>query len=252
MAYQRILVLGGRGGCGRSSLACGMASALALRGKRVVLVDFDLSERSLDMYLGMESRVVYDLGDLFSHRATPTEVALCHEKLQNLYLIPGVYRMGQTPSALATERVLGAISGELNCDCLILDGSYGAASLLAPLVDCCLVMTTPDALSIRSAASVVDLLRECSMSDSLLVINKMREQHGSDLRAIIDKVGIPLGGILPYDPDLALWQERGIPPHKGTGTLFGAASANIAMRLMGAHTPLLEGLSLNRNKWLGR
>lgn len=252
MNYRRILVVGGRGGCGRSLLASGMAASLAVRGKRVGLVDFDLWERSLDMYLGVESRVVYDLGDLLARQVTPRDVAIQYEGIKNLYLIPGAYQLRRAPTALDVERVLGQIAGELSLDYLVIDTSHSATSLLAPLVDITLVVTKADALSIRSAASVVDELRASSMADALLVINQMKESDGGALRGIIDRVGIPLGGLIPLDNDLARWQERGVPLHKGTGTLFGAAVYNIAMRLTGAHVPLLEGLPLNRNKWLGR
>lgn len=252
MDYRRILTLGGRGGCGCSALASGMAASLALRGKRVGLVDFDLWERSLDMYLGLESRVVYDLGDLLSRQVSPRDVAIRHEGIKNLFLIPGTYQVSKLPTALEVERVLGAITGELSLDYLVIDTSHSAAALLSTLVDCNLVVSKADPLSIRSAASVVDHIKEHSMADTLLVINHMRESIGQDLGDIIDRVGIPLGGLIPADSEVSRWQERGVPPHKGTGTLFGAAAYNIAMRLAGAHVPLLEGLPLNRNKWLGR
>jgi septum site-determining protein MinD len=229
-----------------------MGASLALRGKRVGVVDFDLWERSLDMYLGLESRIVYDLGDLLTKQAAPQDVAIRHEKIQSLYLIPGAYGLRKLPSVLEVERVLGAIKGELSLDYLIIDASHEALGLLAPLVDCHLILTKSDALSVRSAASVVDRIREVSMADALLILNEMRENDGAQLRDLIDRVGIPLGGLIPFDAELARWQARGVPPHKGTGTLFGAAAYNIAMRLSGAHVPLLEGLPINRNKWLGR
>ena len=76
MVLRRVMIAGGRGGCGKSTVAAGLACALAQRGVRTAVLDFDLSERSLDMYLGCESRTVYDLSDLLSGERV--SVALLH------------------------------------------------------------------------------------------------------------------------------------------------------------------------------
>jgi septum formation inhibitor-activating ATPase MinD len=217
----------------------------------VALVDFDIWEPSLDMYLGLESRVVYNLGDLYRHRVQAKDVALPYEGIQGLTLIPGACRLQPTPSPLEAERVLGAIMGETGAECLVIDASREVASLLAPLVDCTIVVATPDALSIRSSASLVDLVGERATGDIRLVVNRMTQDAPYDLRTLIDRVGVPLLGVIPYDTALSSWQERGIPLHRGTDTYMGIGTYNIAMRLLGGHAPLLEGMGLNRHKWLG-
>jgi len=255
MTYRRILIAAGRGGSGRSTVAAGLACAFALRGTRVALVDFDLSEPSLDMNLGLEDRAVYHLGDLLSGAAGVRDVAIRHPLLPELYLIPGAYHLRRPPTPEEAERVLSAIRAETGAERIVVDTSQpsdASVRVCAPICDAALVVLTPTPLAVRSAASLGLLLTEWGCGERLMVLNRLSGGQYPDLRAVIDRVGMPLIGLVPEDSGIPAAQAEGIPPCLDRRTSGSAVSfGNMAARLSGEHRPLLWGLSGNRKRLLG-
>ena len=256
MSARRILLTGSRGGCGKSSIAAGIAWALARAGKKTALVDLDLAERSLDMYLSCEDRVVYDLGDLLIGQTRARDVALCPNGAEGLYLIPGAYHLRRPPTKEEIERVFSAIENELGVSYLIVDTSSAAdpsVKLAAGLCHEALMVVCDSPLSLRSAASLMDTLHEFGMDDVRMVVNRfsMDPKDPTDLRTMIDTTGMRLLGVVPECPSFAREQGAGVSALRAkTCPKMACAISNIAARLMGDQRPLLTGISCRRKKIL--
>lgn len=256
MRTQKILVTGSRGGCGKSSVAAGIAAALSRLGARVALLDLDLSERSLDMYLGCEDRVVYDLGDLLTGQRSVRDVAVSPDGLEGLYLIPGAYHLRRPPTQEELARILAAAVGELDVAYVVVDTSSAAdpsVRLGAALCDLALMTVTDGYLPMRSAASLADTLHEWGMDEVQMVVNRfsLDPRHPTDLRRMIDTTGIRLLGVVPDCPPFArLEDEGGSPFSSRETTAVATAFSNMARRLTGALCPLLDGIPCKRRRLL--
>ena len=258
MNWRRLFVTSGRGGCGKSTVAAGLACALAQRGKRVVLVDLDLCERSLDVYLGCEDRVVYDLNDLLSGTRDVQGVAIEVPSLSGLYLISGAYHLRRMPTGEEIERLFSQIEHALAPDFLVVDTSSvsdPSVKLCAKMCDLAILVTTPGVLALRSAASMADTLHEFGRDEIRLVVNEFsvdtKHPSAPDLREMIDTSGVRLLGILPKSEEIALHQDEGIPPCLSKKkTLAKAAFDNMACRLLGEVCPLMTNMSVPRKKLL--
>ena len=256
MGAMKILVTGSRGGCGKSSVAAGLAIAMSLAGEKVALLDLDLAERSLDMYLGCEDRVVYDLGDLLTGERSVRDVAVRPDGLDRLYLIPGAYHLRRPPTQTELARILSAAEGELGVTHVIVDTSGVAdpsVKLGAALCDRALIVVTDGYLSMRSAASLADTLHEWGLDGAEMVVNRfsMDTKHPTDLRTVIDTTGLCLIGVVPDIPPFARMQDAGTPAVRcREGAPVATAFANIARRLSGENCPLLSGIACKRRKLL--
>ena len=251
MDTRCIMISAGRGGVGCSSLAVGLARAIASQGKSAVLLDYDLSERSLDILLGVEDRVVYDLGDLLT-AAPLSQVALPIPSAPRLTLIPGAYHLSRRPDTAETERLLSRVKRDLQPDFLICDtGSISDGVLLSPFVDEAIIAVTPSVLSLRSATSCVDLLLESGLRQARMVVTRysldVRSHHAVALRQLIDRTGMRLLGIVPEEPENAALMADGRVPEGNLAVSY----ANIAVRLVGGHAPLLSSMrGIRREKLL--
>ncbi len=236
MGIKRLVFCSGRGGSGKSVLTVGIGRALAARGKRVVLLDLDLAERSLDMLLGCEDRVVYDLGDLLASRRAPLGVVISPDASDKLFLIPGAYHLRRPPTASELERVIGSVERTLGADMVLIDTaspidpSFAAAVTIS---DAAVSVMRADPLGIRSAASLSSRLSDMGREEIQLVVNGISPHDTVDLREIADTVrGRPLG-VVPMITDFSL-----DIPHAS----FVRATENIAARLLGEASPLLDGV----------
>lgn len=256
MGTEKILVTGSRGGCGKSSVAAGLAAALSLMGEKTALIDLDLAERSLDMYLGCEDRVVYDLGDLLTGERSVRDVAVLPDGFDRLYLIPGAYHLRRPPTQTELARVLSAAEGELGVTRIVIDTSGAAdpsVKLGAALCDRALLVVTDGYLPMRSAASLADTLHEWGMDNVEMVVNRfsMDPKRPTDLRTVIDTTGLRLVGVVPDAPAFARMQDAGTPAVRCREAIpVTAAFDNIAHRLMGENRPLLSGIPCKRRKLL--
>ncbi len=256
MVLRRVMIAGGRGGCGKSTVAAGLACALAQRGVRTAVLDFDLSERSLDMYLGCESRTVYDLSDLLSGERRPGGVAVEVPGVSGLFLIPGAYHLRRMPDAEETERLFSAIENDLKCETLIVDTSAASdpsVRLCCTLCEAAVLVAVPGALSVRSTASLADTLHEWGMDEIRMVVNRLSAdlKKPTDLRRFIDGTGLRLLGAVPYSEALPAAQDSGAPACLAKGCEdVRQTFSNMAARLEGETCPLLSGTRLPRRKLL--
>jgi septum site-determining protein MinD len=224
----------------------------------VVLVDLDLGERSLDVYLGCEDHVVYDMGDLLNGTRDVGGVAVTVPQIDGLHFVAGAYHLRRMPTGEELERMFSQIENALLPDFLVVDTSSvsdPSTKLCAKLCDLAILVATPGVLSLRSTASLSHTLQEFGVGEMRLVVNGFScdPKHPSkpDIREMVDTSGVRLLGILP--------RCDGIPPTQDEGTflsyineqnLANIAFDNMARRLLGKTCPLMSNMSIPRKKLL--
>ncbi len=258
---RRILVTSCKGGVGKSTVSIGIATALATLGKRILLIDFDLGNRSLDLMLGLEDSLIYDICDLTLGRADCEAVVTLHPEYPNLAFIGAPFRyegnMNTTDFGMALDRLCDVY----DFDFVMIDTSGGAhesVAMSAPLCDTALIVSSQNPTAIRAAEKSGIILDENNVESQYLIINGMdTSPEGMKKRAgileMIDRTRTPLIGVVPMDVHLSLLSEEGKSVFHEKKSNSKTAFLNIARRLCGENVPLLDGFKdVKRKKFLFR
>lgn len=240
---QTIVITSGKGGTGKTSVLCGIASCLAAMKYRVLCLDLDVGLRNLDIALGMSDRVLMDFSDVICQRCSLEEAVVEHPDISHLYLLTaplGARSSHIRPTDLAA--LLGQIRERF--DYCLIDSPAGIGSgfaLAAQGANRAIVVSTTEPASLRDAQQAVNLLRERDIPIHL-VVNKMSKTMLRRLHTTIDDAmdtaGLPLLGIVPQDDKVPVCNALGqIVIQKER---WGAAIAyyNIARRLTGQRVRL--------------
>lgn len=259
---RRILITSCKGGVGKSTVAIGISLALATAGKRVVLIDFDLGNRSLDLMLGMQDSLLYDICDLTSGRADCETVLHVHPEHPNLAFIGGPFRYSGDADTESFQNALDRLEELYDFDFAIVDTSGGAhesVAIAAPACETALIVSSQNPTAIRAAEKSGMILDESGVETQYLVVNCFDTDKNSFSRRagvleMIDRTRTQLLGIVPMDTQINLLSEEG-------KSVFGrrkksnsrTAFENIARRLAGETVPLMQGFKrFKRGKFLFR
>jgi septum site-determining protein MinD len=240
-----IVITSGKGGTGKTAVTCGVASALAELGKRVLCVDVDIGLRNLDVTMGMADQCLMDFTDVIEGRCTLRAAVCEHPTQKGLYLLNAPMTL---PSGRITEERMRAMVSNacMWFDYVLLDCPAGIGSGFR-LAVCgaqeALVVTTTDTTALRDAQMTVSRLRSYHIPVHLVVnrVNKkLMRKLQTNIDDAMDTVGLPLIGVIPDDPK--------VPESNGQGQLvidrqFSAAAKayrNISSRLTGRKTPLMR------------
>ncbi len=243
---EYLLVTSCKGGVGKSTSAVGLAAALARRGKRVLLCDCDFDMRCLDLMLGLENEVVYDLYDAAVCRVPVEKAVMRVEGLEDLGFIAAPFRGGDELTPEMLKNVFTRAEAALGYEYIILDtpGSLVSDAILGTgLPFTAVIVASHQPSSIRAADKTGEYLSERRVNVQRLLINCF-DMDGAlsgkrpGINEIIDRSFIQLCGIVPEERALMLSGERG---KLTDGTNAAAAFDNIACRLMGRYVPLFMG-----------
>lgn len=232
-------VVSGKGGVGKSTVACMLGTVFARQGYRTLLIDADEGLRCLDLMLGIAQDVAFDLGDLLAGHCDAKDAIKPIPGIKNLFLLPAPHSAGHINGRL-TELVTALREP---FDRILIDASAGighgfaAASAASDEV---LAVVGCDPVSIRDARNVCELLRDVSESKRRMIINRFDYKTAKRLRVphidnIIDATALQLVGIVPYDALLAVGTVNGKPITKGRAW---RAFVRIAHRLDGKNIRL--------------
>lgn len=260
MSIQCIMIASSKGGIGKSTVSLGIASALSRMGKRVLLCDLDFGSPCLDMLTGAEDSALYTVADVIKGRCNAAEAAVqpCGDKGINLYLLAAPSGINADTEAGFSDadsaaNAIRTAAQALECDFVILDTGAGisfGSNVAAMAADQALIVAGHSPVSLRSAESTAQRIRDGGVEDIRLIINSFDSLgvRGSADRkgifSIIDTSGLPLCGVVPYDYSLTLLHEK-----RGKcagGGLSGIAFDNIARRLMQENVPLFSGMKKMR------
>lgn len=238
-----ISVTSGKGGSGKSSVSVGLATSLARNGRKVIIVELDIGLRCVDIMLGLENNVVYDLGDIVSGNCSVQDAILSSERRGVLDYIAAPINIS---SQFDFDRVVKSLQSlKMRYDYVIVDTPAGLGlSILSVknLADLAIIVATPDPICIRDGEKVAALMEQEGFTNYKLIINKvsrrtMRKSPIRDLDAVIDGVGAQLIGVIPEDIafQIALSKGEWLDSKNVVNLVFEA----IAARIEGKYKPLI-------------
>lgn len=247
MTAQVITVTSGKGGVGKTTAVANLATALALDGKKVVCIDGDIGLRNLDVVMGLENRIVYDVVDVIEGRCKLKQAMIRDKHYSNLYLIPAAQTRDK--NAISPSDMIH-ICNELRpeADFVIVDSPAGIErgfrNAVAP-ADRILVVTNPEVSAVRDADRVVGILEAEEKGNPSLIINRLNPtlvKNNDMLSAedVLDLLGIQLIGVVPEDELVIIGSNRGAPVVTDSKSRAGIAFRNIAKRLQGMEVPFLD------------
>ncbi len=247
MKAQVITVSSGKGGVGKTTAVANIAVALAAEGCKVACLDGDIGLRNLDVIMGLENRIVYDIVDVIEGRCKLRQAMIRDKHLPELYLIPAAQTRDKTavsPSDMV--RICNELRPDL--DFVLIDSPAGIErgfrNAIAP-ADRVLVVTNPEVSAVRDADRVIGILEAEEKHSPALIINRLNpalvNKHDMlSAEDVIDLLGIPLIGIVPEDETVIVSANRGTPVAQDPKSRAGQAFRNIAGRVRGREVPFLD------------
>lgn len=242
-----IVVTSGKGGVGKTTTTANIGTGLALKGKSVVLVDADIGLRNLDVVMGLENRIVYDLVDVVEGSCRLRQALIKDKRYANLYLLPAAQtkdknavnpeQMQKLTSDLAEEFDYVIV----DCPAGIEQGFKNAIAGASRAV----VVTTPEVSAVRDADRIIGLLEASGLRNPQLVINRIKidmVKRGDmmNIDDMIDILAIDLLGVVPDDDLIVVSTNKGEPAIANEVSLAGQAYRNIVRRIMGEDVPFMN------------
>ena len=247
MSGKVLTITSGKGGVGKSTTTANLALGLALAGKKVVAVDLDIGLRNLDMILGLENRIVYDVVNVVEKVCRIKQALIKDKRTDNLFLIAAAQTRDK--SAVKPEQVI-ELTNELrkDFDFIILDspagieGGFRNAMLPADEV---IIVTTPEISSVRDADRVIGILEANGKKEMSLIINRVnpvlvRKGDMMSKDDVLQVLSIPLIGFVPEDENIVSYTNIGEPSILHPESPSGKAYKNITQRILGKDVPFME------------
>lgn len=254
MAGRIITITSGKGGVGKSTVTGNLSVALARQNKRVACIDLDIGLRNLDLVLGLENRVVYDLMDVVEGRVRWKQALVTHKLEKRLSLLPAS-QWRQKSALRATEIVRLCKDMISDFDFIIIDCPAGVEegfyNAIAP-ADEIIIVATPEVSPVRDAARVIDRLNEVKKFKQSLILNRVRPALVSrgDMLSVsdcIELLNLELLGVILEDSSVISNTNKGMPVAMVKHSKAGDEFNRIARRLLGENLPLEAGIA---PKWL--
>jgi len=257
MSAKVITITSGKGGVGKTTATANIGAALANSGQRVACIDADIGLRNLDVVLGLENRIVYDLVDAVEGRCRLNQAMIKDKHIPDLYLIPSAQTRDKTavsPSDMI--RLCDELRPDL--DWILIDSPAGIErgfkNAIAP-ADQVIVITNPEVSAVRDADRIIGIVEAEEKGTPRLLINRLnpemvRQNNMLSADDVIDLLAIHLLGIVPEDKNVLISTNKGIPIALDGKSPAGQAYRNIARRIQGEEVPLMDldkgGSLLNR------
>ncbi len=242
-----VTITSGKGGVGKTTTTANIGVALARLDQRVVLIDADIGLRNLDIIMGLENRIVYDLVDVVEGRCKLRQAMIKHKQLPELYLIPAAQTRDKTAVSPA-DMVKIADQLRPEFDFILIDCPAGIErgfrNAVAP-ADEVLIVTNPEVSAVRDADRIIGLLEAEGKNTPHLILNRVKTEmirKGEMLSPedVTDILAIKLIGIVPEDESVVSSSNSGTPLAFLDGSRAGTAYRNIARRLMGENVPFMQ------------
>jgi septum site-determining protein MinD len=244
---QSIVITSGKGGVGKTTTTANLGVALASLGYKVVMIDADIGLRNLDVVMGLENRIVYDLVDVVEGYCRLRQALIKDKRIEGLFLLPSAQTRDK--NAVNPDQMKTLIE-ELReeHDYIIVDCPAGIEQGFRNAVagaDRAIIVTTPEVSAVRDADRITGLLESSGLEKPDLIVNRVKPKMISrgdmmDISDIIDILAIDLLGVVPDDESIVVSTNRGEPAVMIEGSRAGQAFRNIAKRILGETVPLLD------------
>jgi septum site-determining protein MinD len=242
-----ITVTSGKGGVGKTTTVASVGIGLAQLGRKVCLLDTDIGLRKLDLMLGLENRIVYDLVDVIEGVCKLRQSLVRHKEFPNLALLPAAqtrYKEEVSPSQV--KQVVDELKNEF--EYILIDspaGIEGGFRNAIAAADRAILVVNPEIPSVRDSDRVIGLLEAADLTEIDLIVNRVQPgmvKAGDMLSVerIQNHLAINLLGIVPEDRRIIRSSNTGEPVIMDAKSLAGRAFSNISRRLNGESVPFME------------
>ncbi|MBF0804659.1 MULTISPECIES: septum site-determining protein MinD [Neisseria] len=244
-----IVVTSGKGGVGKTTSSASIASGLAIRGHKTAVIDFDVGLRNLDLVMGCERRVVYDLINVIQGEASLTQALIKDKHCDNLFILPASQtRDKDTLNHEGVGRVLKELTDEMNFEYVICDSPAGiekGALMALYYADEAIITTNPEVSSVRDSDRILGILQSKSLKaekgetvkEHLLITrySPERVEKGEMLSVqdICDILRIPLIGVIPESQNVLQASNSGAPVIHQNDVAAAEAYKDVVSRLLG-------------------
>ena len=242
-----IVITSGKGGVGKTTTTANIGTGLAMNGKRVVVVDADTGLRNLDLLLGLENRIVYNLVDVVEGTCRMKQALIKDKRYDNLFLLPTAQTKDKTAvNVTQMAKIIEELTKDF--DFVLIDCPAGIEHGFENAVagaDRAIVVTTPEVSAVRDADRIIGKLEAKGLEDHQLIINRIRYEMTKrgemlNIEDMTDILAIKLLGIVPDDEKIVISTNRGEPAVIDESSRAGQAYRNIAKRLMGEEVPFMN------------
>ena len=226
---KKIVFVSGKGGVGKSTLCTATAKALSENGKNVLIEEADSGFGCIDIMLGLENEVVYNLQDIIDKKIDFEKAVVKSENYPLLNYIPAPYNIDFSPTDEQIKNFHKSIDDKF--DFILIDMGFGINDRMTAFfknADLFLMILTPDLISVRDSEKMANFIRELNTNEIRTVINKVHtvgKNAMEDFDKIIDKTGLRLIGIIPYSKSFS----KGAFP--GKHSLWHKCVNNLCLRL---------------------
>ena len=247
MAGKVIVITSGKGGVGKTTATANIGTALAEIGKKVCLIDADIGLRNLDVVLGLENRIVYDIVDVVEGNCRLEQALIKDKRNNNLVLLPAAQTRDKT--AVSPEQ-MKELTNDLkeDMDYVLVDSPAGIEQGFQNSIagaDDAIILTTPEVSAVRDADRIIGLLEAEGVNDPEVIINRIRMDmvdRGDmmNIEDMIEILAINLLGVVPDDESIVVSTNRGEPIVLSDGVKASQAFNNIAHRITGKDIPIMD------------
>lgn len=247
MSGKVFVVTSGKGGVGKTTATANIGAGLAIRNRKVVLIDADIGLRNLDVVMGLENRIVYDLVNVVEKTCKTKQALIKDKRFENLFLLPAAQT--REKDAVKPEQ-MKELCEELRkeFDYIIIDCPAGIEQGFRNAIagaDQAIIVTTPDVSAVRDADRIIGLLQANEIPAPRLIVNRVRQQmvrkgDMMDIDDVNDILAIELLGVVPDDESVIVSTNRGEPSVLESGSKAGTAFRNIVARIEGEEVPFMS------------
>ena len=247
MGARVIVITSGKGGVGKTTTTANIGAALADKGHKVLLIDTDIGLRNLDVVMGLENRIVYDLIDVIEGRCRVSQALIKDKRCPNLVLLPAAQIRDKND--VNTDQMKELIySLKDSFDYILIDCPAGIEQGFKNAIvaaDEAIVVTTPEVSATRDADRIIGLLEAAGIKSPRIVVNRLRidmvkEKNMLSVEDILDILAVKLLGVVPDDETVVISTNKGEPLVYKGDSLAAKAFKNIASRIEGVEVPLLD------------
>ena len=247
MGARVIVITSGKGGVGKTTTTANIGAALADKGHKVLLIDTDIGLRNLDVVMGLENRIVYDLIDVIEGRCRVSQALIKDKRCPNLVLLPAAQIRDKND--VSTDQMKELIfSLKESFDYILIDCPAGIEQGFKNAIaaaDEAIVVTTPEVSATRDADRIIGLLEAAGIKNPRIVVNRLRidmvkEKNMLSVEDILDILAVKLLGVVPDDETVVISTNKGEPLVYKGDSLAAKAFKNIASRIEGVEVPLLD------------